>query len=107
MTRLSITTNTYSCDDAGQPPSDGAQSYTYDAPGNMLTAGSDTFSWDWKNRTTSATVSGATGLEHKACRYWLMTRTTRTCMPTASCQKSTIRTQHPANKPMRSAQCGE
>ncbi|MBN9492899.1 RHS repeat-associated core domain-containing protein, partial [bacterium] len=41
------------------PPSPGsAVTYTYDANGNLTARGSDTFSWDYENRLTSATVGG-------------------------------------------------
>ena len=35
-------------------------SYTYDAAGNLATAGVDSFTWDWKGRLASATVGGTT-----------------------------------------------
>lgn len=38
----------------------GAQSFTYDANGNQLSAGPDTFAWDAADRLTSATVAGTT-----------------------------------------------
>src|SRR6185295_4349612 len=36
------------------------QSYSYDANGNRTAAGADSFSYDWANQFSSATVSGTT-----------------------------------------------
>jgi RHS repeat-associated protein len=50
------TTTTYAYDDADQLLSEGSVSYSHDAAGNVTARGSDTFSWDWRNRLSSATV---------------------------------------------------
>jgi RHS repeat-associated protein len=54
-----VTTN-YTYDDAGQLTSEGVVAQTYDANGNLLTRGADTFTWDYADRLTEATVSGET-----------------------------------------------
>jgi RHS repeat-associated protein len=56
----SVTTASYTYDDAGQLTSDGTTSYSYDDAGNLTAAGSDTYTWDWNNRLTSATVGSTT-----------------------------------------------
>jgi RHS repeat-associated protein len=66
VNRLSVASGgvtTYSYDDADQLTGlSGANSvaYTYDDNGNRLTAGSDTYAYDWRNRLTSVTVGGTT-----------------------------------------------
>ena len=54
------TLNTYTYDNADQLTNDGVISYTHDLAGNMLTAGPDSYSWDWKNRLTGSTVGWTT-----------------------------------------------
>jgi RHS repeat-associated protein len=42
------------------PTSIGSASLAYDANGNLLSYASSTYAWDWRNRLTTSTVSGAT-----------------------------------------------
>jgi YD repeat-containing protein len=57
-------TATYSYDDADRltsvtPPSpDPVVSYTWDDNGNLTNRGSDSFTWDYEDRMTTATVGG-------------------------------------------------
>jgi len=63
-TTASAGTTTTAYNDASEitsvtPPSPApAVSYTYDANGNVTNRGSDSFSWDYENRLTAATVGG-------------------------------------------------
>jgi len=63
-TTTSAGTTTTAYNDASEitsvtPPSPApAVSYTYDANGNVTARGSDSFSWDYENRLTAATVGG-------------------------------------------------
>lgn len=52
------TPTTYTYDNADQLSSDGTLTYTYDANGNTTAAGANTFTWDFANRMTGATVGG-------------------------------------------------
>jgi RHS repeat-associated protein len=54
------TLNTYTYDDADQLTSDGVVSYSHDLAGNLLQAGTDSYTWDWNNRLTGSTVGGTT-----------------------------------------------
>jgi YD repeat-containing protein len=58
-------TTTYTYDAADRltlvdPPGAGSTSYTFDDNGNLMSRGSDSFSWDAEDRLTSATVSSVT-----------------------------------------------
>lgn len=67
MTDGSGTTN-YAYDEADRLMSvtptgpDPAKNYTWDDNGNLTNRGSDTFSWDYEDRMTAATVNGASSI---------------------------------------------
>jgi RHS repeat-associated protein len=52
------TTTTYTYDEADQLTDLGGLTLTYDPNGNRITAGSDSFVYDWADRLTEATVGG-------------------------------------------------
>jgi RHS repeat-associated protein len=54
------TTTSYEYDEADQLTDLGGLTLTYDPNGNRITAGSDTFAYDWANRLTEAAVGGTT-----------------------------------------------
>jgi len=54
------TTRTSTYDAADQHTTLDGTSYSYDANGNLTAAGTDSFSWDWNNQLSSATVNGTT-----------------------------------------------
>ncbi|MFN8575182.1 MAG: peptidoglycan DD-metalloendopeptidase family protein, partial [Gemmatimonadaceae bacterium] len=51
---------TYTYDNADELTSDGTNAYTYDANGNQITRGADTFTSDHENRLTQSVVGGVT-----------------------------------------------
>jgi RHS repeat-associated protein len=53
-------TQTATYDDADQLTDLDGTTSSYDANGNLTAQGSDTFSWDWNNQLSSATVNGTT-----------------------------------------------
>jgi RHS repeat-associated protein len=54
------TTVIYTYNDADQLTSDGTSSYAYDANGNLVARGADSFTWDYASRMTGATVGSTT-----------------------------------------------
>ena len=56
-----ITTYSYNnADELTQVSGAETLNLSYDANGNLTTAGADTYAWDWANRLSSATVGGTT-----------------------------------------------
>src|SRR2546429_7246192 len=51
-------TSSYSYNAAGQLTTAGSTAYAYDAAGNLTAAGPDSFSWDWAGQLVQATVGG-------------------------------------------------
>ncbi|MBI4301916.1 MAG: RHS repeat-associated core domain-containing protein [Chloroflexi bacterium] len=57
--RLTKNTTSYTYDNGDRMTAAGGVSYTCYNNGNQTASGSDTFSWDYENRLTRATVSGS------------------------------------------------